>query len=61
MDAMELKEIADELCHLLQDQVEILGKQEFEDLTDQELAAYEHRKARILNLRVALGKFVTAA
>ncbi|MBI3474617.1 MAG: hypothetical protein HY010_02710 [Acidobacteria bacterium] len=61
MDAMELKQIADELCHLLQDQVEILGKQKIEDFTDQELAAYEDRKARILTLRVALGKFVTAA
>jgi hypothetical protein len=61
MDAVELKRIADELCRLLQEQVETLGKRRFGELTDRELAAYEKRKARILNLRVALEKFVKPA
>jgi len=57
MDPSGLEQIASELCRLLQEQVELVTHRKFNDLTEQELAAYEKRKARILVLRSQLAEF----
>lgn len=57
MDPAGLEQIASELCRLLQEQVELVTHRKFNDLTEEELAAYEKRKARILALRSQLAKF----
>jgi hypothetical protein len=54
MDSVGLEQIARELCRLLEEQVELVTHRKFNDLTDEELAAYEKRKARILALRSQL-------
>jgi hypothetical protein len=56
MDPIGLEEIAYELCQLLQDQVELVTHRKFNDLTEDELATYEKRKARILVLRSKLAE-----
>jgi hypothetical protein len=58
MDAGGLREIADELIRLLQQQVDAIAGRRFNDLSDEELSAYEHRRSRILVLRTELDKFV---
>lgn len=58
MNSAGLEQIADELCRLLQEQVEVVAGRTFNDFTDEELAGYEKRKARLLVLRAELGKFV---
>ena len=57
MDPSGLEQIASELCRLLQEQVELVTHRKFNDLTEQELAAYEKRKARILVLCSQLAEF----
>jgi hypothetical protein len=58
IDAAGLDAIAKELCQLLQEQIETITARKFNDLTDAELDAYGKRKARILELRSELQKFV---
>lgn len=58
MDASGLDQIAAELCVLLQEQIETIAGRKFNDLTQEELDAYARRKARILELRSELQKFV---
>lgn len=53
-----LDAIARELCDLLQEQIETVAGREFNCFTDEELSAYRQRKARILELRAELDKFV---
>jgi hypothetical protein len=50
MDSVGLEQIARELCRLLEEQVELVTHRKFNDLTDEELAAFEKRKAQILAL-----------
>jgi len=57
MDLTGLDEIARELTELLQAQMETILGRKFSDLTEEEVASYERRKARILELRSELGKF----
>lgn len=57
MDPAELERIASELGRLLQEQVGLVTHRKFNDLTDEELASYEKRKARILALRANLAEF----
>jgi hypothetical protein len=57
MDPIGLEEIARELCQLLQEQIELVTHRKFNDLTEDELAAYEQRKARIQALRSKLAEF----
>ena len=57
MDPIGLEEIARELCELLQEQIKLVTHRKFNDLTEDELAAYEKRKARILVLRSQLAEF----
>ncbi len=58
MDASGLDQIATELCRLLQEQVETVIGRKFNDLSEEELQAYDKRKARILELRAELHNFV---
>lgn len=58
MNPAALDDIARELCELLQGQVEMVVGRKFNDFTEEELAGYETRKARILALRSELQKFV---
>jgi hypothetical protein len=57
MEPLGLEQIASDLCRLLQEQVELVTHRNFNDLTDEELATYERRKARILALRSQLAEF----
>jgi hypothetical protein len=57
MDPAGLEQIARELCRLLEEQVALVTHRKFNDLTEQDLAAYEKRKARILALRSRLAEF----
>jgi hypothetical protein len=58
MDSAGLDQIADELCRLLQEQIETIVGRKFNDLTEGEQEVYGKRKARILELRAELQKFV---
>jgi hypothetical protein len=58
MDSTGLDAIARELCDLLQAQIDAVAGREFNDLTQDELDAYQRRKNRILKLRSELEKFV---
>jgi hypothetical protein len=58
VDASGFEQIARELCDLLQCQIEAVVGRKFNDFTETELAAYEKRKRRILELRAELAKFV---
>ena len=57
MNPAGLEQISRELCRLLQEQVELVTRRNFNDLTEEELAAYEQRKARVLALRSQLVEF----
>jgi hypothetical protein len=57
MDPVGLESVANELCQLLQEQIELVTRRKFNDLAENELAAYEQRKARILVLRSKLAEF----
>ena len=58
MDTSGLDQIVTELCRLLEEQVETVTGRKYNDLSEADLAEYERRKLRILQLRSELQKFV---
>jgi len=58
MDATGFEQIARELIDLLDQQVSALAGRNFNDLTREEVNAYQSRRRRILELRSALQAFL---
>ena len=58
MGSTEFEQIARELLHLLDQQVAAIVGRNFNDLTTDEVNAYQCRKRRILELRAALDELL---
>ena len=54
MDGTGIAEIAGQLCALLDQQMQAISGRGFQDLTEEEVANYEQRRAKIAELRAAL-------
>ena len=53
-----INQIVRELCDLLDQQMQVVAGRGIQDLTSEELAKYQPRRARIAALRSELAKFV---
>lgn len=61
MDANKFERVSRELLDLLDQQVAAIANRRFEELTREEVNAYERRKRRILKLRSALAKLLASS
>ena len=57
MEGSDIERIAQELRHLLDQQMKAISGRGFDDLTEQELKEYEQRRERIAVLRAKLAEF----
>ena len=61
MDANKFERVSRELLDLLDQHVAAIANRRFEELTREEVKAYERRKRRILKLRSALAKLLKSS